>query len=71
MGLLVAGRPIEHPLESVRLFIICKAMEWHHLPNAGGLYDQSPRLLDDWLYIWAKEYEKQQTDAKKAGTKGR
>jgi hypothetical protein len=37
-------------------------MEWNHLPNAGGLYAQSPRLLDDWIYIWGQETQKQQLE---------
>jgi hypothetical protein len=33
------------------MFTICAAMEWKHLPVAGGLYDQSPAFMDDMLYI--------------------
>lgn len=38
--------------ESLRLFHLCDAMRWNHLPVAGGLYDQSPELLEDFFYIF-------------------
>lgn len=25
--------------------------KWNHLPNPGGIYDQNPRLLEDFLVI--------------------
>lgn len=28
-------------------------MNWAHLPVAGGLYDQHPRLLEEWAIIWS------------------
>lgn len=31
-------------------------MNWAVLPNAGGLYDQHPQLLDDWLYIFQEQH---------------
>jgi hypothetical protein len=37
--------------ESLRLYLLCKAMKWTHLPVAGGIYDQHPKLLDDFLVI--------------------
>jgi len=43
------------PHDSLRLFMLCKAMEWNHLPASGGLFDQDPRLLDDWQTIWQIE----------------
>lgn len=27
-------------------------MNWAHLPVAGGVYDQDPELLEQWLEIW-------------------
>lgn len=48
-------------------------MEWTHLPNAGGLYDQDPILLDRFMYIFAAvdahekaESDKQRVEAEKA-----
>ena len=32
-------------------------MKWSHLPVAGGLYDQHPKLLEQWRYIFAKRGE--------------
>lgn len=37
--------------ESLRMYILCKHMKWTHLPCGGGIYDQHPKLLDDWLVI--------------------
>ena len=34
-------------------------MEWNHLPLAGGLYDQHPRLLDEWQVIFHLKAEKE------------
>ena len=42
--------------ESLRLWIFGKRMEWNHLPVAGGIYDQHPRLLAEWDVIWDAEY---------------
>jgi len=39
----------------MRLYVLCKAMRWTHLPNGGGLYDQDPGLLDDWYVIMEVE----------------
>lgn len=40
-------------------------MKWAHLPNAGGIYDQSPALLDDWSIIFQKQGEARQREADK------
>lgn len=37
------------------MFSICANMEFAHLPNAGGIYDQDPRLMDIWEQIWAEK----------------
>jgi len=41
------------------MFALCDAMRWNHLPVAGGLYDQHPKLIDDFMTIFAMrgEYE--------------
>lgn len=52
-------------------------MKWNHLPWPGGLYDQHPKLLDDFYLIFVKkgEYEerkhKQQMAAKPKQAAGR
>lgn len=53
--------------ESLRLFQLSAAMEWTHLPVAGGLYDQSFRLLDEWLIIFGvqSEVEKEKEEKEK------
>lgn len=49
------GRDLMPPLpESLRLWIVCEGMRWTHLPNGGGLYDQHPKLLDEWEYIFRR-----------------
>ena len=46
-------------------------MKWTHLPNAGGLYDQHPKMLDDFLFISSIEAkaEKRRMDKEKAKNK--
>ena len=41
--------------ESIRLYSICKGMKWTHLPVEGGLYDQHPQLMDDFVVIMMAE----------------
>lgn len=66
--------------ESLRLYSLCKAMRWTHLPVSGGLYDQHPKLIDDFMTIMEVEHtvekrkqalEKQQSRTKAKGRKGR
>ena len=57
----VKGQTIEGGVpESLRLFALCDAMEWNHLPQAGGLYDQHPQIIDDFQVIFGirSAYEK-------------
>lgn len=77
------GHPIPGPLkESLRLYAFAKALKFTHLPNAGGLYDQHPRLIDEWTTIirveGEVEYERQEKQRqdmakqrKQSGSKGR
>lgn len=62
------------------MFGMCEGMKWAHLPVAGGIYDQDPKLLAAFRYIMgeksaheAREAKKQkrQPDAKNAGILGR
>lgn len=46
-----------NPAESIRLFGLCEAMKWAHLPVDGGLYDQHPDLLEQWRQIFAARAE--------------
>lgn len=53
--LFVRGREIPPPVCSeIRLFSLCEGMKWTHLPEAGGLYDQNPQLLDRFYFILAE-----------------
>lgn len=52
-------------VESLRLYQICKLFRWTHLPNPGGLYDQNPQLLEDFLLIAGIEGEEQERKRKK------
>lgn len=50
-------------------------MNWSHLPEPGGIYQQHPQLLDEWLVIWQiksrYEKKKQQEQEKGRGKKSR
>lgn len=37
-------------------------MKWNHLPVAGGIYDQHPRLLEEWRIIFSEKnkYERKE-----------
>lgn len=35
----------------MRLYLQCQGMKWNHLPVMGGIYDQHPKMLDDFLII--------------------
>lgn len=63
--MFVRGKEVPHPCTSIRLFALLDGMKWSHLPNAGGLYDQDPKLLDDFRYIFAKRGEEQERERKK------
>lgn len=39
------------------MFILCDGMKWAHLPVEGGIYDQHPRLIDDFEYIAGRRAE--------------
>lgn len=45
--------------------MMCKAMKWAHLPVAGGIYDQHPQLMDDFMYIFSKQAEWDEAEQKR------
>lgn len=55
--------------------MLCDAMKWNHLPMDGGLYDQSPDLIDRFYYIFAErskeEARKSQERERQMNNKGR
>lgn len=69
----VRGQPVEHPTESIRLFALCQAMKWSHLPVAGGIYDQHPKLIDEWEIIFSEkaEWEEQEHRRREAESKSK
>ncbi len=59
----VRGRPLDGPApDSLRLFAMCDAMKWSHLPVAGGLYDQHPRLLEEFMFIFAERGDHERSE---------
>lgn len=51
------------------MFSLCEGMKWAHLPNAGGLYDQDPDLLDQFRYIFSARSEHDAEERKKEENK--
>lgn len=47
------------------MFTLCARMKWNHLPNAGGLYDQDPVLLDKFNYIFSELEKREEADRQK------
>lgn len=47
------------------MFALCEGMKWAHLPNAGGLYDQDPELLDGFRIIFYERSKHEEAEAKK------
>jgi hypothetical protein len=59
----VQGKEIPPPvLPEIRLFNLCAGMKWTHLPEAGGLYDQNPKLLDRFSYIFSEQAKFQEQE---------
>lgn len=52
-----------HPI--LRMFQICEAMKWSHLPLPGGLYAQDPDLLDGFLIIFSERVKHDAAEQKK------
>jgi len=46
-------------------------MKWAHLPNAGGLYDQHPELLEQFYWIFQRRAEKEEIKRKEEERKNR
>lgn len=64
----VEGKAITNAHPMIRMFALCEAMKWNHLPLAGGLYEQDPELLDGFMYIFGERaaYEEEQERKRKA-----
>ena len=71
MTLLVRGKQIPPPVdESIRLFNMCQAFGFKHLPEAGGLYDQHPDLMDRFMFILAAQQEQREREEAAERRKG-
>jgi hypothetical protein len=46
-------------------------LKFNHLPVAGGLYDQDPRLLEDWAYIFARRAERDREEQERQERKSK
>jgi hypothetical protein len=46
-------------------------MKWSVLPVAGGLYDQHPKLLEQWEVIFKAKAEKEDRDQRERDKKNR
>lgn len=62
--------------ESIRLYGMSKVMKFSHLPVAGGLYDQHPKLIEQWEQIMqaeaeADEKKRKEDERKQMGPQGR
>lgn len=44
-------------------------MKWNHLPNAGGIYDQHPQLLEEWQYIFQEKAEHEEREQERERAK--
>lgn len=57
------------------MYALCEGMKWSHLPNAGGIYDQNPDLIEGFQVIMAArakhENEEQAKRERKAGQRPR
>lgn len=40
-------------------------MKWNHLPVHGGVYDQHPQLLTEWMVIWEERAKYEAEKARK------
>jgi hypothetical protein len=50
--------------------MMCEAMDWNHLPMAGGLYDQNPELLERWRYLFTERSRYEEIKRKEEQRKG-
>lgn len=55
----VKGEPVSNPLTSLRLYGYSKALKFSHLPDPGGLLDQNPIILQEWMEISMAENEEE------------
>ena len=61
----VRGEGVENAHPAIQMFGICAALQWTHLPSAGGIYDQNPELLEKFRVIWSKQAEHEKAEQAK------
>lgn len=59
--------PIHNCPDALKLFMLCEGMNWAHLPAPGAIYNQDPRLLDEWFKIFQARafHDKQKREREK------
>lgn len=66
----VRGRKVDSPVPVLRLICVADALEWKHLPVAGGIYDQHPDFVEAMMMLFEErgkyEREKQKQEESKA-----
>jgi hypothetical protein len=53
------------------MFALCEQMKWAHLPNAGGLYEQDPDLLDGFEIIFQERSDYERAEREREDRKNR
>ncbi len=72
VSLFVKGKEIPPPVdESIRLFSLCEAMKWSHLPSPGAIFDQKAGLMDRFYFIFAQRAEHEERERKKEEQKNK
>lgn len=59
------GKEVQNPDPAIRMFVLCENMKWAHLPVAGGIYDQSPELIDKFMILFQTRNKKEAADHRK------
>lgn len=65
VDLWVAGKEVTGSVAvELRLFAMCEAMKWNHLPAEGGLGMQHPVLLERFRHIFSTraQYEREEQE---------
>lgn len=61
----MTGKEVPNPLTSIRMFALCSAMKWAHLPVPGGIYAQNPDMMDQFRYIFQEQAKEQEKERKR------
>jgi hypothetical protein len=61
----VEGKPVFNAHPVIRMFSLCSAMQWNHLPVAGGMMDQNPQVLEMFEYMFTEQQKAEERKQKK------